>query len=244
MSCIILDTEGTGLHAPDVIELAFAPVLDLVPEQDLGEVRITRWHPRKPIEPAAMATHNIILEDLLGCPTWPGTWTHDDWMLVDDHYMIGHGIDYDWKAIGSPSGIRLIDTLAISCFLWDELPSHKLGAMLYFLMPPDHARKYVANAHGAGADVAMAFFLLGYILDKAADLGLLSREPSFEDLYSLSELARVPVRMTFGKYGPKDGLPGRLYTEVEPSYLQWITRQSDMDPYVVKAAYAALTGRK
>lgn len=243
MSAIILDTEGTGLWEPDVIELAHVPIEHLRSDQEIGEVKVERFHPKKPITPAALAVHNIILEDLTGSPTWPGSWSHPDWDTPGSHYLIGHQVDFDWKAIGSPGGLFRIDILALCRFLWDELDSHKLGAMLYALLPAEHARGLVVSAHGAGADVAMTFLLLGFILDRAIEQTLLEPDPHFHDLYELSELARIPTRMTFGKYGPKDGQLGQRYSEVEHGYLQWMLRQADMDPYALQAARQALTAR-
>lgn len=245
MSAIILDTEGTGLWEPDVIELAHVVVPDLAPDQEIGQIQLERFHPTKPITAGAMAVHNIIEEDLRMCPTWPGSWS-PAWDTSHDNYLIGHQIDFDWKAIGCPPACKRICTLALCQFLWDELDTHKLGAMLYHLMPADHARGYVASAHGAGADVAMTYLLLGFILTRAEEMQLLDRVPTFIDLWTLSELARVPTRFSFGKYGPKDGQLGKRYSEVAASdsrYLEWILRQDDFDPYVVQATKQALNLR-
>jgi exodeoxyribonuclease X len=244
-SCIILDTECTDLDAPDVIELAFVVVENLLPNQDIGTVYATRYHPRKAISPAAMAVHNIILNDLTDCPTWPGAWLHPGWEGQEDHFIIGHGVDFDYQAIGSPTNILLIDTLALSQFFWPDA-SHSLGAMIYLLMPADHARQYVKHAHGAHHDVGMTYLLLGFILDKAEEMGLLKPGPTFKELWELSELARIPVFMNFGKYGPHEawaklnGGPMRCdrIRSHDPQYYGWLLNKCDRvaeDPYLRKA---------
>lgn len=243
MSAFIIDTEGTRLHDPDVIELAHVEISSLAPDQDCGEITVQRFHPRHAITPGAMAVHNIIMEDLLNSPTWSGTWFPPGGLDAGPHYLIGHNIDFDYQAIGSPPGISCICTLALSRFLYDKMDSHKLGAMVYEFLPADHARSYVANAHGAGADVGMTFLILGFLLDRLEKEGFLPENPTFEQLFQISEKARIPRRMTFGKWGPKDGALGLLYAEVaakDPGYLQWILRQNDFDIYVVKAAKQAL----
>lgn len=242
MSAIILDTEGTGLWEPDVIELAYVAVDHLEPDQEIADVTVQRFCPTKPITAAAAAVHNIIEQDLVNCPTWPGAWTYAGWSATEPHYLIGHKIDFDWEAIGRPD-VRRIDTMCLSQFLWDELDTHKLGAMLYSLLPADHARHLVTGAHGAGADVAMTFLLLGFIVDRAVTERHLPQSPTFEDLWQLSEIARIPLRMSFGKFGPKNGQRGKRYDAVDTSYLQWILRQGDFDEYVMAAARNALTAR-
>ncbi len=58
----------------------------------------------------------------------------------------------------------VICTLAISRYLWPDLDSHSLGAMMYTLMPQDEARAMVRGAHCASDDVKMTIVLLDEIL--------------------------------------------------------------------------------
>jgi exodeoxyribonuclease X len=249
MSAIILDTEATGLTEPDVIELAYVDVPHLEPNQavDAGQIVSMRFHPRKPISPAAMAVHNIILEDLTASPTWPGSWRSSLWDQPGQHFVIGHGIDFDWEAIGSPPEVLRIDTLSMCRFMYPDADSHKLTAMIYHLMPADHARIYVAGAHGAAADVGMTWLLLGFLLDKAEVDGLLHPDAIFPDLYALSEMCRIPVFMDFGKYGPyeawgkQNGGKGMRCSQVkafDPSYYGWLMSKCDKvteNPYLQRA---------
>lgn len=240
MSAIILDTECTGLIEPDVIELAYVQVKNLEPNQDISTPMRQRFCPRKPITPAAMAVHNIILTDLENEPTWPGVWQ------PMSKFIIGHGIDFDWEAIGKPD-VRRICTLALSRFLYPDLDSHKLGALLYHLLEPSSAREYVSGAHGAVADVGMCWILLGFLLDVAETRRLLLPSPSFESLWDLSEMARIPLRIHFGKYGPfmeygkANGGKGMLISEMcstDPRYARWILNETDQardDEYLQKA---------
>jgi len=45
----------------------------------------------------------------------------------------------------------------------------------------------------------------------------------------MSEAARIPKKITFGKY------KGSSIKDLEPSYVAWLLRQDDLDPYLRKA---------
>jgi len=48
---------------------------------------------------------------------------------------------------------------------------------------------------------------------------------NFEELWEVSELARKPKYMTFGKY------KGKLVSEIDRGYRTWLPKQ-DIDPYL------------
>lgn len=232
-TAIVLDTETTGLHEPDVIELAYIhPMLDpgMLATPDLM-ITSARYTPRKAITLGAMATHHIIPEDLVGCPLWPGTWSPPQGV----EYLIGHNIDFDWKAIGQPHVAR-IDTCALARHTWPDLDTYGLGALVYFLSLKDVAREKLKRAHSAAADVELCLFVLNEILKCIPGM------MSWHQLWQASEKARIPTRMPFGKYGPKDGKPGRLIEEIrrfDPGYVKWCLGQADFDPYLIKALKGA-----
>ena len=81
---IALDVETTDVDAPDVIELAWLPLVTrfepspaslLIPglPHDLPGGWF-RFRPRKPITLGAMAAHHIIEDDLVDQPEWSGSW--------------------------------------------------------------------------------------------------------------------------------------------------------------------------
>lgn len=229
---MILDTETSGLDEPDVIQLAARGPLEFhVPWAD-APTQTLHFKPRKPIEPAAMATHHIIMEDLEGFPEWAGYWIPP----IEVHYLIGHKIDFDWKAIGSPL-IKLIDTEAIARHVWPDLGSYRLTALIYHLFKAAEAREMTKNAHIASVDIYLAEVLLDHLLSELIGAGKVIQ--SWEDLWRISEESRIPLRIGFSKYGPKNGKPGTLYSEVPLGMLRWIVdpqRVKDMDPWEVKAA--------
>lgn len=219
MSAILIDTETTGVDEPEVIELAYLPIASpaAMPEGDGVQMQ---FRPSKPISLGAMATHHIIPEDLVDCDPWPGSWAPPAELDSVD-YLVGHNIDFDWKAIGSPK-IKRICTLALARHVWPKLDSHQLGALIYHLYPPSMARKLVRGAHSALTDVGLCGRLLFALVDTL-------QPRDWAHLWELSEQARVPTVMPMGKH---KGVP---IAQVPRDYKAWLLRQSDVDPYLRKA---------
>src|SRR5690606_37742097 len=105
-------------------------------------------------------------------------------------HLIGHNVDFDWKVIGEPD-VKRICTLALARRMWHDQDSHTLGALLYRTMGAD-ARMALREAHNAMADVGFCAHVLRAICA--------ARRPAdLDDLWRMSEEARVPTHMTFGK---------------------------------------------
>lgn len=232
MTAILFDTEATGTEDNDeIIEAAWAyPELTKVHHVDaaLGidrmrvavthsAVAVERFCPTAPIKYGAMAVHHIIPEDLEGCRP-----SSEFRLPGGTQYIIGHKVDFDWKMAKHPL-VKRICTLALSRKVWPGLDSHSQSALLYFLMEsPDTARTILKNAHSASADVQ----ILGVILDHLVG----ELEPtSWEHLHQISEEARIPTHMTFGKH------KGDSIATLPGGYKDWMLRQTDMDPYVLIA---------
>ena len=238
MSAIILDTETTGFDEPQVISLAYTPILTS-PRlfNAVGPIERQLFKPSKPIAYGAMATHHIIEADLAAAPPWPGSWSPPLGM----EYLIGHNVDFDWKAIGSPH-IARICTVALARWLWPNLDSHSLGALIYFLFPQDQARALLQHAHEADQDVFLCALVLQHFLHAQP-------ANSWHDLWLMSERARIPTHLSFGKYGPfsdwakangqKKGMPIAELRRLDPGYLSWLLSGKcdtvNDDPYLQKA---------
>lgn len=218
---LILDTEVTDLESPAIVELACseAVLIDgLLWHRDTWSARL---NPGKQISAGAMAVHGITDEDVADCPRADGL------ALPEHDYLIGHNVDFDWKAIGEPS-VKRICTLALSRKLWPN-ESHTLAAMIWLLEPHDRARELTKGAHGAAADVRMVQVLLEHIL-RALPYGV----SGLYDLWDASEAARIPTHWAFGKH------KGERIDVTPTDYLQWMKKQPDLDPYVARAIDRAL----
>lgn len=234
---IILDTETTGLDSPDVVALANTNTLES-PHNLSGSVALQLFKPSKPISLGAMATHHIIDEDLVDCPPWPGRWTPPDGV----QYLIGHNVDYDWKAIGQPHLAR-IDTLAFARTLLPDLESHTLGALTYYFQGRIAGRELLQRAHSADQDVHLCLLLLAELLK------LMPGMASWHEVWIASEKARVPKYLSFGKYGPKSewakannqpkGMSIAAVKRYDHGYWSWLVSgkcdQVNEDPYLQKA---------
>lgn len=212
---IVFDTETTGLTNPEIVEAAYLALRDDFTVHDQYE---ERFLPPVPIEVGAMATHNIIPEDLVNCRM------SEEFVFPDTEYVVGHNIDYDLneKWFEGRTVPKRICTLALARYAYPDI-SHKQAAVLYHILNSNvHARDLVANAHSALVDVQVCHLILQHFI-KMYEI------KTWEELYDLSELARIPKVMTFGKH------KGEKLEDVPKSYLQWYMKQDEKDPYLEKA---------
>lgn len=215
---LLFDTETTGLVASTLIEAAW---LELSSPLELAIVAQfeQRYNPCRPIELGAMAVHHITDEELVECP--PAS----SFALPSDvEFLVGHNIDFDWKVIGSPP-IKRICTQALSRYLLPDLDSHSQSALVYHF-GRKRAKDMLKNAHSALADVRNCRHVLCKLI---ALLEPAIADFSWQDLWRVSELARIPKRMPYGKH---KGLP---IAELPADYKAWLLHSSDVDAYLLAA---------
>jgi exodeoxyribonuclease X len=211
---IIFDVEATDKNDAVIIEAASLDVTSLNPFE-VGNPWVQRYNPGKPISLGALATHHIMDEELVNCPA-----SSSFRLPAGTKYLIGHNIDFDWVAIGSPE-VKRICTLALARSLWPQLDSHTQSALLYYF-ERDTAREQLRNAHGALADVWICAKIVGQIIDKLHPVSL-------DALWEMSEKARIPTIMPYGKH------KGELISQMPSDYKQWLLRQDNVSGYLRKA---------
>lgn len=218
MTALIFDTETTGTRDAEIIEAAWLELDDPV---NLAVVSTfeQRYRPSKPIELGALATHHIYDEELVDCPP-----SSSFVLPAQTRYLIGHNVDYDWTVAGRPA-VKRICTLALARYFYPDIDSHSQSAMLYLICRPQ-ARDRLRNAHSALADVQNCRTLLQHLIQRAGSI------QTWEDLWQLSEAARIPSVMPFGKHR------GEPISQIPADYRAWLLRQSDLDPYLVRALQA------
>ena len=214
---IIFDVEATDKNDAVIIEAASLDVTSLNPFE-VGNPWVQRYNPGKPISLGALATHHIMDEELVNCPA-----SSSFRLPAGTKYLIGHNIDFDWVAIGSPE-VKRICTLALARSLWPDLDSHTQSALLYYF-ERDTARDQLRNAHSALADVWICSKIMGRIIDKLHPVSL-------DALWEMSEKARIPKLMPYGKH------KGELISQVPSDYKQWLLRQDNVSGYLRKALEA------
>jgi exodeoxyribonuclease X len=214
---IIFDVEATDKNDAVIIEAASLDVTFLKPFE-VGNPWVQRYNPGKPISLGALATHHIMDEELVNCPA-----SSSFRLPAGTKYLIGHNIDFDWVAIGSPE-VKRICTLALARSLWPELDSHTQSALLYYFERAT-AREQLRNAHSALADVWICSKIVAQIIEKLQPVSL-------DALWEMSEKARIPTTMPYGKH------KGELISQVPSDYKQWLLRQDNVSGYLRKALEA------
>lgn len=220
---IILDTESTGFTEPRPIEVAYVQIQDLETLKILKKFE-KRYNPDKPSELGALMTHNILDSELINCDSWETA------ILPEDtEYIIGHNIDYDWRVLREPN-IKRICTQALSDYLLPDLDSHRQSALLYFF-EGDAAREKLLQAHSALPDVMNCRLVLKHLLKLLKDRfpELIETSLTIHELWTISEEARIPTIMRFGKH------KGELIKNIPYGYKSWLLKQEDVDPYLRKA---------
>lgn len=223
VTAIIFDTEVNSLDHKECIELAYSSFQwnETAETFEASQPITERFNPSHPIDAAAVAVHYIMPEQVRDCrPSSEATVPQVD-------YLIAHKVDFDAEVLGIMWGKRIC-TLALCQHLWPEFKSHKLSTMFLELngITADNVNR-IKLAHSAKEDVEILTNVIGHILQKTGIKTL-------PELYSLSEIARVPVIWTFGKH------KGTKIVDSPRSYIEWMMRQSDVDQYLMKALKAAL----
>ena len=226
MNALILDTETHDMNGYP-IEIAHVPcdfnklgVLQIVDDLLFDKF----YSCPEPISFGAMAVHHIIEADLINKPSY-NTFRLPQGVT----YLIGHNIDYDIKAVQKCDNsiqVKGICTLALSRMVWPDVPAQNLSALYYMIAGvTDQTRKELRNAHNAAADIMFTATILRELIK-------LTGIKDMQSLYLLSEKARIPTKMTFGKHR------GMLIKDVPADYKTWLLKQSDLDPYLRKALEA------
>ncbi len=223
MHAIILDTETHTLNGQP-IEIAYAPI-ELQQGQlslDKSQIFDQLYQVDEPISYAAMAVHHILESDLVDQPHYSSFRLPNETV-----YMIGHNIDYDLRAIEkcgvNTQHIKAICTLALARRVWPDAEAHNISALIYMISKGSaKAREMIKKAHRADMDIILTANILNQIVQHL-------NINSLEELYAASEDARIPRTLNFGKH------KGTALRDLPADYIQWLLRQTDLDPYLRKA---------
>lgn len=227
MSAYVIDTETTSTE-PDreVIEAAwiYVPsIVDLVGHSDriIDGVFVQRYKPSRRIGLGAMAVHHIVPDDLAECPP------SSECALPDNaEYVIGHNVDFDVEALGSPT-VKRICTLAISRYVWPDVDAYSQTALLYHLLgATPETRDLLRNAHSAAVDVINNVVLLEKILEAKPEI------TTWSQLYAYSEQCRIPRVMPIGEKQGVKGLTLDEAVDYDPGFCEWCLRQAFIDEYL------------
>ena len=252
MKILVLDTETTGLQAPQACEIAYFSLEDdfsnfksiLKSHFDLNFnfesdcnfnfVFNSRFKPNKRIDPQASKVTGIYDKDVANCPSI------DSFKLPEETaILVGHNISYDhkvlsYKDLANPINVSLVCTKELSqlAFQQDNIKNNKLTTLFEHFYPT--RTDILENAHGAYQDCLMVYMLMYYILERLPAITsweqlveLCSQgKKSYEEL---SELKKVIEVMPFGKH------KGTKMSEVPKDYLKWLSKQDGLSPSLENA---------
>lgn len=239
MNVLIFDTETTGLKEDsEIIEAAylllkpdaglFGPEPDRIPPLLVVDTLFCqRYKPARTMSTGSIAVHHILPEELEGAPD-SATFA----LPEDADYIVGHSVDFDWKAAGSPTHVKRLCTFAMSEHVWPDADSHSLVGLTYMLHGTvPSTRAMVQNAHGAATDVVLTKLLLREILRKRPEI------ITWSGLHAFSEECRIPL------FSPLKRWDGIKLEDMDDSSINWCLRQDWLDPYFRKGLVRVLDAR-
>lgn len=232
MSTYIFDTETVDRDGTEIIEAAWLRIRavdgllgideEAIPPTDtlpIIEYFTQRFLPTKPVTFGSIGVHHILPSELLDCPP-----SSSFQLREDATYIIGHSIDYDWAAIGSPERVKRICTDAMARWIWPDATGYSQIALTYMLLGATPAtRELVRSAHSASADCLLNLRLLQHIL------ALKPAITTWSQLWDYSEKCREPRTCRFKQY------QDMLLEEVPIDFVMWVLRQHWITPYERRA---------
>jgi exodeoxyribonuclease X len=237
MTAYIFDTETTDRKEGEIIEAALVRMSnadDLFQDGDgilfpfpYYEAQVSRFRPSKQSTMGALAVHHILPSELEGCPP-----SHTFKLPDDCEYVVGHSVDFDWEAAGSPSHVKRICTYAMAQWVWPDATGYSQTALIYMLNgPTPETRDLVRNAHSAGVDLMLNLRILSAILELKPEIR------TWSQLWQFSEECRIPRTCPMKKY---EGVTLDELVDLDSGFVGWCLRLPDLDPYYRKGLMRAL----
>lgn len=214
---IDIETTGTDPQADAIVEIA---AVDIKPGGGIVNDRQYLIKPPIPIPPEASAIHHILDEDVADCPALREV--IDEFAGADAY--VAHNADFERGFLNNllldPKSERppqWICTYKCALRLWPDFPSHSNQALRYRL---GHTNP-LGYKRNTGFTVAHRAF--GDVIATACIFQELLAKVRWSQLVQWSNEPALHTKLHFGKYR------GQRYDAVDPSYLEWLTRQADMD---------------
>ena len=209
----VIDIETTGTDPKDgaVIEIAS---VDMVKGGGITNPMQTFACPGRPIPAVASAVHHILDQDVVHAPSLAEAIER---FRGADAY-IAHKADFE-RSFLEATGICYVPwicTLKCALRVWPDFESHSNQALRYQLglATPFGSPREKIVPHRAESDVIVTAAIFEKLLERAR----------WSELVAWSSEPELYTRLHFGKHR------GTRYDAVDPSYLDWIMRQQDMEP--------------
>jgi exodeoxyribonuclease X len=188
-------------------------------------------NPGHPIPPEARGVHHIRDRDIAEAP--PVDAGVKMLMETDGRpdAFVAHNAKFE-RQFFEGGGIPWIDTYKVAFRLWPEAPNHQNQTLRYVLdidSRHDFQTELALPAHRAGPDAYVTAHILAVALEHTTVEQMIewSNQPSL-----------LPGSIHFGKH------KGTAWSQVVPSYLDWICKQDNMDADVKFTARHWLNRRR
>ena len=228
----VIDIETTGVAPPaEIVEFGRVDVIADGPGWRVGQPMARLYRPLRGIPPETMAVHHIT-EEMVGGDT--PVCTEDKlrlavWAGGDPDVLVAHNCDFERLFISEAvtGSLPWICTYKAALRAWPDAPRHSNQVLRYWrALTLDEA--LAMPPHRAAPDALVTAHILGELLTVATveEMIAWTREPK-----------RLPA-IPFGKHR------GAAWSEPPTDYLEWVSRQRDMDADIVWNAKRELERRE
>lgn len=224
---LVADTEATGIDPAEHRPVEVAVVM--VKAGQITCAFTTYLNPGRPIPAGASGVHGLVDSDVAEAPTLEQTLPWLNGLAAKADAIVAHNAPYDRSMLPGMAERPWLDTLRLARRLHPDLESHTNQSLRYALglHCPEAAGM---PAHRALADAYVTARLVVHLLGEVEALGPDHLPQTLPELIQAINAPMVLATCNFGKHR------GTPWAQVPKDYLQWITRQTDMDPDVVFTA--------
>ena len=224
---LVADTETTGIDPIEHRPVEVAAVM--VQAGQITCAFTTYLNPGRSIPPGASGVHGLVASDVAEAPTLEQTlpWLND--LAAKADAIVAHNAPFDRSMLPGMLERLWLDTLRLARRLFPEMESYTNQSLRYALglNCPEAAGM---PAHRALADAYVTARLAVHLLGEVEALGPDHLPQTLPELIQAIDAPMVLGTCNFGKHR------GTPWARVPKDYLQWITRQTDMDPDVLFTA--------
>lgn len=228
----VIDFETTGFEPPaaEVVEVGYCDIERLA-DGSWWVGRPEAWLCHVPaIPPETRAVHHITMDDIAGSIAFDAT----ELVESSSHCaaIAAHNMVFEEKFLQADGILPLICTYKAALRVWPDAPAHSNSVLRYWLedegkLSLDH--ETAMPPHRAGPDAYVTAHVLKALLEAGAtgrDMVAWSREPALFPTCPIGKEWR-----------------GKPWAQVDAGFLQWMTRQADMEADLKWNANRELTRR-
>ncbi len=227
----VIDLETTGVEPPaEIIEFGRADVVPSGGDYEVERPMARLYRPLNGIPPETMAVHHITEDDFTSdSPVCTPERLHQAvWGGPAPDVLVAHNSAFEQQFVTEAATEQLpwICTYKSALRVWPEAPRHTNQVLRYWLgLKLDNA--LAMPPHRAGPDAWVTAYVLVELLKRA----------SVEDMILWTKEPKLMPTVPFGKHR------GSAWSEAPLDYLQWMSRQTDMDADAVWNAQRELKRR-